>query len=81
MASSIFVRHTLNALYSDLIVVPRKFVVLAPGTSPPSGSAPGSSTPAIERSKKGKSREKSLFVGLNVTGTARVSGGPGEWEV
>jgi len=36
---------------------------------------------STEKAKRRKSREKSLFVGLTVTGTARVSRAPGEWEV
>ncbi|KAJ7083661.1 hypothetical protein B0H15DRAFT_850307 [Mycena belliarum] len=59
LASSVFVRHTLNALYADLAVALNKVALAAP--------------PAH--------REKSLFIGLTVTGVARVSGAPGEWEV
>ncbi|KAJ6551631.1 hypothetical protein B0H19DRAFT_1158380 [Mycena capillaripes] len=68
LASSVFVRHTLNALYSDLKVVLNKVTV---DTLPPVG----------ETAVKRRSREKSLFVGLSTTGVARVSGAVGEWEV
>ncbi|KAJ6567575.1 hypothetical protein DFH09DRAFT_1155799 [Mycena vulgaris] len=64
LASSVFVRHTLNALYSDLAVTLNKVAVEAPSST-------------VAR----KTREKSLFVGLTATGTARVSGAPGQWEV
>lgn len=73
IASSVFVRHTLNALYSDLKVVLNKVSV----TTPPS---PNSDSIDISGARR-KSRDKSLFVGLTATGVARVSGGQGEWEV
>ncbi|KAJ7231291.1 hypothetical protein B0H12DRAFT_970308, partial [Mycena haematopus] len=70
--SSVFVRHTLNALYSDLKVVLNKVVVQTP---PLVGDA------ELQLKTRRKSREKSLFVGLTATGIARVSGATGEWEV
>jgi hypothetical protein len=73
IASSVFVRHTLNALYSDLKVVLNKVSV----TTPPS---PNNDSIDISGARR-KSRDKSLFVGLTATGVARVSGGQGEWEV
>ncbi|KAF8874430.1 hypothetical protein BD779DRAFT_1566768 [Infundibulicybe gibba] len=82
MASSAFVRHTLNALYSDLRVVLRRVAVNGPGS--PQGRAATSEIdePALGHASGGmKIREKSLFVGLSVTGVARVSGSPGEWQV
>jgi len=88
MASSAFVRHTLNALYSDISVVLRKVIVNTPRSRHPLSTHTGSSQPSepehdkhTSRSLKRKSREKSLFIGLCVTGTGRVSGGRGEWEV
>lgn len=88
MASSVFVRHTLNALYSDISVVLRKVVVNTPRYRNPSSLHTGSSQPSepehekhSSKSSKRKSREKSLFIGLCVTGTGRVSGGRGEWQV
>lgn len=87
LASSVFVRHSLNALYSDLNVVLRKVTVQKPVSPSTSGSGltGGTGTSGgeslTEKSGRRKSREKSLFVGLTVTGTARVSGGLGEWEV
>lgn len=44
--------------------------------SPPEGSTSGHST-----HKHRSTRERSLFVGLNVSGVARVSGVEGGWEV
>ncbi|KAJ7318126.1 hypothetical protein DFH08DRAFT_754994 [Mycena albidolilacea] len=72
ITSSVFVRHTLNALYSDLKVVLNKVSVETPR---PSGD------PELQPKTRRKSREKSLFVGLTATGVARVSGAAGEWEV
>ncbi|KAJ6460928.1 hypothetical protein C8R45DRAFT_535273 [Mycena sanguinolenta] len=68
--SAVFVRHTLNALYSDLKIVLNKVSV----QTPPLVGDP-------ELKTRRKSREKSLFVGLTATGIARVSGAAGEWEV
>ncbi|KAJ7026135.1 hypothetical protein C8F04DRAFT_1126279 [Mycena alexandri] len=70
LASSVFVRHTLTALYSDLKVALNKVSVDA---APPLGD--------LQLKARRKSREKSLFVGLTATGIARVSGAVGEWEV
>ena len=86
MASSVFVRHTLNALYSDISVVLRKVVVNTPRSRKTSSesSQPTESEHENHTSRspvKKKGREKSLFIGLCVTGTGRVSGGRGEWEV
>lgn len=72
ITSSVFVRHTLNALYSDLRVVLNKVSV----ETPRSGG-----DPELQPKTRRKSREKSLFVGLTATGVARVSGAAGEWEV
>ena len=72
-----FVRHTLNALYSNVEVTMNKVVVNTPGSSQPSSVMADSEV----RGPVPKSREKSLFVGLTVNGTSRVSGAPGEWEV
>ncbi|KAJ7715717.1 hypothetical protein DFH07DRAFT_361329 [Mycena maculata] len=73
LASSVFVRHTLNALYSDLRVVFNKVSVNTPPL--PVGDLD------LQPKARRKSREKSLFVGLSATGIARVSGAAGEWEV
>jgi hypothetical protein len=85
MASSVFVRHTLNALYSDLRVELRKVLV---NTPPPHPSPAGLLTPqGTADSGQGDSkkllvrRQKSVFIGLCVQGIARVSGGSGQWEV
>lgn len=83
MASSAFVRHTLNALYSDLNVVLRKVIVKTPSSHPSTQATTASEQPEPQKRRPGKksSREKSLLVGLCVTGTSRVSGSLGEWEV
>ncbi|KAG5351500.1 hypothetical protein C0989_006235 [Termitomyces sp. Mn162] len=96
LASAVFIRHTLNALYVDLKLELRKCIVNTPRlpTSAPM-SAPTSilgptTTPEPTpmpwqkqnpKNKRGSSREKSLVVGFCVTGTSRVSGAPAEWEV
>jgi len=74
MASSVFVRHTLNAVYADLQVELHRVDVQTPSSRV---------TKATERMEMGGklSREKSVFIGLCVRGIARVSGGVGEWEV
>ncbi|KAF8443683.1 hypothetical protein L210DRAFT_3089659 [Boletus edulis BED1] len=70
MASSVFIRHTMKTLYSDLRVEMRKLAVHTPSiTAPPTDVTPS------------RRREKSLFVGLTVHGTTRVSGGTGEWQI
>ncbi|KIO11686.1 hypothetical protein M404DRAFT_994411 [Pisolithus tinctorius Marx 270] len=69
LASSVFIRHTMKTLYSDLRVELRKVVVQIPPLTPKSNEAGHSRS----------TREKSLFIGLTVLGTTRVSGGLGEW--
>lgn len=88
MASSAFIRHTLNALYADLHVELKRTTVQTPGTLPHGITEPGgAANEGAELQHHGKeavtrrSREKSVFVGLNVTGAARVSGAKGQWEV
>ncbi|KAH9949738.1 hypothetical protein B0H21DRAFT_88273 [Amylocystis lapponica] len=80
MASSAFVRHTLNALYTDLHVVLRRVRVHGP---PAAGAGPSPGLAGVDppRGKHRSMREKSLFVGLAVEGVARVSGVRGGWEV
>ncbi|KAJ4478908.1 hypothetical protein C8R41DRAFT_843928 [Lentinula lateritia] len=104
LTSAVFVRHTLNTLYSDLRVTLVKVAVSVPrgkssseldsdsGTTPPlppnpesdpepgnSGSVEGFDDPHTKNS--GYKREKSLYISLRVTGTSRVSGALGQWEV
>ncbi|KAK7468367.1 hypothetical protein VKT23_002883 [Stygiomarasmius scandens] len=92
LASSVFIRHTLNALYTDLHVTLHKVVVNTPKSKPGSLPPPVESetgdarTPEeAERDKLGLNqkgnREKSVFIGLRVIGTSRVSGADGQWEV
>ncbi|TFK86300.1 hypothetical protein K466DRAFT_493073 [Polyporus arcularius HHB13444] len=83
LASSAFVRHTLNALYTDLRVELRRVRVHGPRSS--SGLRPDTpeATPETHQ-QQGKTRsirEKSLFIGLVVRGTNRVSKAEGGWEV
>jgi len=94
MASSVFIRHTLKTLYSNLHVELRRVYVQTPksgGSSGATSQVSGLDGDGVDR-KEGKQggeedkkttsrREKSLFVGLVVRGTARVSGVVGEWEV
>ncbi|GBE84532.1 hypothetical protein SCP_0605110 [Sparassis crispa] len=72
LASSVFVRHTLNALYTDLHVELRGVRVHGPPAPP---------APDDPQSAPRKIREKSLIIGLCVTGAVRVSGAPGGWQV
>ncbi|KAK7062615.1 hypothetical protein VNI00_000103 [Paramarasmius palmivorus] len=85
IASSAFVRHTLNTLYSDLRVTLHKVVVNTPKSSPRYPSANHSDGDSEDQphvsSKPKPNREKSLFIGLTVTGNSRVSRAVGEWEV
>ncbi|PPQ69341.1 hypothetical protein CVT24_001636 [Panaeolus cyanescens] len=75
LASSSFLKHTMNALYSDLHVQIIKLVI----NTPP---APPSKAEGQPYSKKKRiNREKTLQVRLIVTGVARVSGKQGEWDI
>ncbi|KAI0079157.1 hypothetical protein K474DRAFT_1582671, partial [Panus rudis PR-1116 ss-1] len=74
IASSVFMRHTMNALYTDLDVEIRRVRVHGPRSFKASGS--GSDVKKVR-----SSREKSFFVGLVVTGAGRVSKAKTEWEV
>ncbi|EGN97122.1 hypothetical protein SERLA73DRAFT_57671 [Serpula lacrymans var. lacrymans S7.3] len=76
MASSVFIRHTMKTLYSDLHVTLRKMTVQSAASSQAK-----SEEPYAKREKNFHRREKSLFVSLCVTGTTRVSGGRGQWEI
>ncbi|KAH9829039.1 uncharacterized protein C8Q71DRAFT_863591 [Rhodofomes roseus] len=78
LASSAFVRHTLNALYTDLTVRTTRVRVLGPRSSP---GSPDQDGPPRAPHKQRSSREKSLFLGLSVSGIARVSGQRGGWDV
>ncbi|KIM56583.1 hypothetical protein SCLCIDRAFT_42195, partial [Scleroderma citrinum Foug A] len=76
MASSVFIRHTMKTLYSDLRVDLRKLVVQTPPNTPNTPYSHGEAVGSVRRT-----REKGLFLGFTVLGTARVSGGLGEWQV
>lgn len=71
ITSSGFVRHSLNALYSNLRV---DLVSVRTAPTPPSFSPPSSN-------QLGKSRDRSLSMRMGVSGLARVSGAQSEWEV
>ncbi|KAI8973168.1 hypothetical protein BD414DRAFT_397476, partial [Trametes punicea] len=93
LASSVLLRHTLNALYTDLRVELQRVRVHGPRSSstsgldsPSSGPDPGSSpsdgpTDFQQQGKTRSIREKSLFVGVVVRGINRVSKAEGGWEV
>ncbi|KAI0746402.1 hypothetical protein C8Q80DRAFT_1271302 [Daedaleopsis nitida] len=92
LASSSFVRHTLNALYTDLRVElervrvhgPRSSGTRADSPDGPDPQSPDDSPPGPERTPQSRTRsirEKSLFVGLTVHGTNRVSKVDGGWQV
>ncbi|KAK0450403.1 uncharacterized protein EV420DRAFT_1563358 [Desarmillaria tabescens] len=72
LASSAFVRHTLNALYSDLQLTLQKFSVDSPRATVPHSEPSG---------EVRKSRDKHLTVLFRVNGIARVSGSEGVWDV
>ncbi|KAG6332125.1 hypothetical protein ID866_6962 [Astraeus odoratus] len=66
----------MKTLYSDLRVELRKLIVQAPTHAP--------KTPHPHKDGTGNApriREKSVLIGLTVLGTARVSGGLGEWQI
>ncbi|KXN85110.1 hypothetical protein AN958_11687 [Leucoagaricus sp. SymC.cos] len=84
LASASFMRHTMNALYSDLAVTLLKVSFNKLPSFPQKDlSCAGGLGKELQsrREKKRHSREKSLSVRFMVTGNARVSGGVSEWEV
>ncbi|THV01227.1 hypothetical protein K435DRAFT_718156 [Dendrothele bispora CBS 962.96] len=92
LASSVFIRHTLNALYTDLNVTLHKVVVRTPksdqGSLPPSAESEDEGPRTGEEADRDRlglsrkmNRDKNLFIGLRVVGTSRVSGAEGQWEV
>lgn len=72
MASSVFIRHTLKTLYTDLHLEMRKVHVV---------DGKSNFGPEGETVKAVNKRGKSLFVGFCVRGKARVSGTENEWDV
>ncbi|KAF9070700.1 hypothetical protein BDP27DRAFT_1323269 [Rhodocollybia butyracea] len=81
LASSVFIRHTLNTLYSDLGVTITKVAVSVPKTvSKSAEEAHPTPQPSASRNS-GYTREKSFYIALRVTGKSRVSGTVGQWEV
>jgi len=75
LASASFVKHTMNAIYSDLTVNIPKMVVNTPQL-PPDLDNRGYST-----KKRRTIREKSIRIRQVVNGVGRVSGKPAEWEI
>jgi hypothetical protein len=87
-ASAVFVRHTLNALYTNLSVELKRITVNSSVSG--SGSARSSSTggdgerdseDAKNKPSARHRREKSVFIAVTVTGKSRVSGSLGVWDV
>lgn len=87
MASSVFVRHTLSALYTDLRVELQRITVHGPHPSSglcSSDCAEPGVPEDLHRSQQSQIRsirKKSLFIGLMVHGTNRVSKAQGGWQV
>jgi len=75
LASASFVKHTMNAIYSDLTVNIPKMVVNTPQL-PSELDNRGYST-----KKPRMNREKSIRIRQVVNGVGRVSGQPAEWEI
>lgn len=74
LASSSLLRHTMSALYTDLTVVNLKLTADAPLST-------GHNPSPIPPRKRGLSREKSIILRQIVTGVARMTGKPAEWEM
>ncbi|KAI0666363.1 hypothetical protein C8Q78DRAFT_1059110 [Trametes maxima] len=85
LTSSVILRHTLNALYTDLQVELQRVRVHGPRSSSTSGLSASSPDPdaplGLQQSRTRSIREKSLFVGLVVRGINRLSKAEGSWEV
>ncbi|KAG2138431.1 uncharacterized protein EDB93DRAFT_724521 [Suillus bovinus] len=73
LASSVFIRHTMRTLYSDLRVELRKVAVQGSPSTDSEGTTAGTHST--------HQRDKSLFISLDVYGTTRVSGGVGQWQI
>jgi hypothetical protein len=80
-ASSVFIRHTMNAIYSDLDVEMTKVVVDGSSSALTSSSGVGWKEGVDGSKERRHRREKSLYIGLRVIGKTRVSGSTGEWDV
>ncbi|KAF8066906.1 hypothetical protein FPV67DRAFT_1562435 [Lyophyllum atratum] len=81
LTSAVFIRHTLNALYSDLNVELRKVIVKTPRSKQSVSGEVTLEEPKQPSHLAQRGREKSLLVGFCVTGKSRVSGARGQWEV
>ncbi|EIN04671.1 hypothetical protein PUNSTDRAFT_55396 [Punctularia strigosozonata HHB-11173 SS5] len=82
VSSSVFVRTTMKALYNDLEVTLKRMRVTNGPEPDVSGTEQTPPAPDGDRQLiKKHPREKSVFISLGVTGTARVSGARSEWEV
>jgi len=80
LASASFMRHTMNALYSDLSVTLLKVSMNVSRKDQTYSDRVGEgSEKKAERPRL--LREKSLLVRFMVAGKTRVSGSPSEWEV
>ncbi|KAL5521180.1 hypothetical protein ACEPAG_9103 [Sanghuangporus baumii] len=85
VASSVFLRHGMHALYTDLAVAIRK-VQIHSGKSrvtPSSDSAPSPVAPNEERDPEDKQRERAATISLLVSGISRLglSKESAEWDV
>ncbi|EPQ51498.1 hypothetical protein GLOTRDRAFT_48713 [Gloeophyllum trabeum ATCC 11539] len=84
MASSVFLRHTMKALYTDLSVELRKVTVQSSASRSNDSPSFGQVSPGSESANPRDSlhrRQKSMFVRLGVSGINRVSGATGEWDI
>ncbi|KAF9447463.1 hypothetical protein P691DRAFT_706734 [Macrolepiota fuliginosa MF-IS2] len=81
LASASFMRHTMNALYTDLVVTMLKISLDTPPRAAPKKDESGGSGLREGPQKKRSLREKGLLMRFMVTGNSRVSGSAGEWEV
>lgn len=83
MASSVFVRHTLNALYTDLTVTIHKVHVRNGGGDTP--FTPSVTAPAPNETPRSSPshRERAITIGILVSGLSRLglSAERAEWDV
>lgn len=63
----------MRTLYSDLRVELRRMTVQGSSLPSPENNAGGTNS--------NHQRDKSVFIGMDVYGTTRVSGGVGQWQM
>lgn len=89
IASSVFLRHTLNAIYTDLHVDLRQARVQSMPSSPSSGTCafmsicylPLRADHSDQSSPRRAFREKAFVLGLTIRGVSRVGKAPAQWDV